>query len=473
MSFVSSSFALLFVVALAVRLLARRRGRFFVPAILALSWTFYAWHVPHYLVLIVVSTLVDYLAARGLGALPPVRTRVRRLLLAASIAVNLGLLGTFKYAGFLTESVLWIVGGGSGQFSIPDLVLPIGISFYTFQSMSYTLDVYRGRLQAETSFLKVATYVAFFPQLVAGPIVRAADFLYQLDRRRRIRARVWAEGGYLILRGLFLKVVLADNLAWIVNDHWATASGDTGVPGLSLAILVFFAGQLFCDFAGYSSIARGIAYLLGFRLPVNFNAPHIARSFSEFWRRWHITLSTWMRDYLYIPLGGNRRGRARAYVNLFLVMLISGLWHGAAWTFVAWGALHGAAVAVERVVGMNRGDRPAWATAIWAVGVQLTWILSMGWFRADGFREGNRMIARSLVDLADLGRTGLYQFWDLTDMTLGWVLVGLMAILHLRTALVPRLGALTAWEKATVSGAMLASVLIFYTSSEQFIYFQF
>ena len=473
MNFVSFSFAVLFAAALLLRLTVDRRKTSFVLVLLGLSWMFYAWHVPAYLVLIVTSTLVDYVAALGIASLRPERRHRRRLLLVTSISVNLGLLGYFKYAGFLAESFLWLTGSASGEFSVPAIVLPIGISFYTFQSMSYTIDVYQGRLEAEANFVKLATYIAFFPQLVAGPIVRATDFLYQFDRRRRVCAQVWAEGSYLIVRGLFLKVVLADNLAWIVNGIWATAAGDEVVPGLSFAALTLFAGQLFCDFSGYSSIARGIAYLLGFRLPVNFDAPYAARSFSEFWRRWHITLSSWMRDYLYIPLGGNRKGKARAFVNLFLVMLISGLWHGAAWTFVAWGALHGLAVAVERLAGMNRGDRSRWTTAIWAVMVQLTWIVSMGWFRAEGFQEGNRMIGRALVDISLLWRDGLHEFWQLTDLTLGWCLVFVVAFLHLRTALAPRIGPLRDWEKAFGAGCMLACVLIFYTSGEQFIYFQF
>ncbi|MDA8016567.1 MAG: MBOAT family protein [Thermoanaerobaculia bacterium] len=473
MNFVSFSFVALFAVALLLRLTAKRRSGFFLLALLALSWTFYAWHVPSYLVLISVSTLVDYCAARGIEAVPPDRNRARRLLLLASIGVNVGLLGFFKYAGFLAETTRHLVGGSDDAFSIPDIVLPIGISFYTFQSMSYTIDVYRGKLKAEKSFLRVATYVAFFPQLVAGPIVRATDFLYQFDRRRSIRARVWSQGAYLVIRGLFLKVILADHLGWVVDKHWDRAAGEEAVPGLSLALLVFFAGQLFCDFAGYSSIARGLAYFLGFRLPVNFDAPYLARSFTEFWRRWHITLSSWMKDYLYIPLGGNRRGRLRAYGNLFLVMLISGLWHGAAWTFVAWGALHGLAVALERMIGMNRAERPLWLAAPWAIVVQLTWIFSMGWFRAEGFEAGNRMIVRALADLADLGRTGLYQAFQLTDMSLGWFLIAFVAVFHLRAWLAPHVGKLTAWEKVMAAGAMLAAVLSFNITGQQFIYFQF
>ena len=477
MSFVSASFAILYGVALLLRFGFYRTRPPFIVALLVLSWVFYAWHVPGYLLLIVASTLVDYSAARILSRLPASRKQARRRVLIASLAVNLGLLGWFKYAGFLAETSLRLAAllGVSLQVPAPvaETVLPIGISFYTFQSMSYTLDVYRGRLEAKKSFLEVACYIAFFPQLVAGPIVRATEFLYQLERRRKVRWRVLSEGFYLIVRGLFLKMVVADNLGRIVDAHWTAAAGAGPEGALAPAVLVFFAGQLFCDFAGYSSIARGLAYTLGFRLPVNFDAPYVAATFREFWRRWHITLSSWMRDYLYIPLGGNRRGPPRAHLNLFVVMLISGLWHGAAWTFVIWGAVHGLAVAVERLLRIDRRTSGRWVLVPWAVVVQSTWVLSMGLFRAESLSEGWRIIDNALGTVAGLG--GLATPETQGDVVFGcWMLLP-VALLHLRALASQSFGlpAPSAWEKALVSGAMIAALLTLYTTSRQFIYFQF
>ncbi|NIV30432.1 MAG: hypothetical protein GWN58_13325, partial [Anaerolineae bacterium] len=264
-------------------------------------------------------------------------------------------------------------------------------------------DVYRGRIRPEPSFLRLACYIAFFPQLVAGPIVRAADFLYQFNRSRRFHARVFLEGAYLILRGLFLKMVVADNLGVIVDQHWAQGSAQ-GQGALALALLVFFACQLFCDFAGYVDIARGVAYQLGFRLPVNFNAPYIASSFSDFWRRWHMTLSRWMRDYVYIPLGGSRKRQPRVYVNLMGVMLISGLWHGANWTFVAWGGMLGLALVIERFVGLS-GPGRTWPVVLsWFVVVQITWILSMALFRSPSIGAGWVLMTNALSGLLSVPR---------------------------------------------------------------------
>jgi alginate O-acetyltransferase complex protein AlgI len=474
MSFISYAFVGLYLVALLVRwglpqLLknsGQAQGRVQVTALLVLSWLFYAWHVPWYILLILASTLVDYLAARRISAAPD-RPVQRRAILAVSLITNLGLLGYFKYAGLLVTTANAVAHGG---WSVPDILLPIGISFYTFQSMSYTVDVYRGHIEPERDFLRLACYIAFFPQLVAGPIVRAADFLYQLDRRRHFHAQVFAEGAYLILRGLFLKMVLADNLGTIIDQHWALASTE-GQGALALALLVFFACQLFCDFAGYVDIARGVAYQLGFRLPVNFNAPYIATSFSGFWRRWHITLSQWMRDYLYLPLGGNRKGRGRVYVNLLLVMLISGLWHGANWTFVAWGGLLGLALAIERIFGLARAGKSLPVTLGWFVVVQLTWILSMGLFRSAEIGEGRVLMENALSGLLTVpaypGTEGM--------IVLGWWLTLPVWLLHGRTWLAER-----SWpgppgprERAIYAGAMLAALIMLYNRSAQFIYFQF
>ncbi len=218
----------------------------------------------------------------------------------------------------------------------------MGISFYTFQTLSYTIDVYRGELAPVRSFWQFILFISFFPQLVAGPIVRASEFLPQMARPRRLRLRVFYEGVWLVIGGLFLKMVCADNLAAYVDEHWHRGSAAGGDATMSLWLGVMFSGQIFADFCGYSTIARGLGYLLGYRFPLNFDAPYIAATFKNFWERWHITLSRWLRDYLYVPLGGNRGSRARTYVNLLTVMLLGGLWHGAAYTYIVWGAIHGA-----------------------------------------------------------------------------------------------------------------------------------
>jgi len=472
-SFVSVSFAALYIVAVVLRATTRTTNAAYVAGLLVLSWIFYAWHVPWYIVLLLFSTSLDYVAARLIAATPPSAVRTRRALLVTSVAMNLGLLGYFKYAGFLLESFAEL--SGRSNFTIPEIVLPIGISFYTFQSMSYTVDVYRGDIPVEKSLLRLACYISFFPQLVAGPIVRASTFLYQFERRRRLCWRVFAEGAYLIIRGLFLKVVVADNLGQIVDAHWGKAAAGEAPPMVALSVLVFFAGQLYCDFAGYTDIARGLGYQLGFRLPINFNAPYLAATFTDFWRRWHITLSTWFRDYLYIPLGGNRQGRARAYVNLILVMLVAGLWHGANWTFVLWGALHGTAIALERALGFARGPRTRLASIVWYPLVQMTWILSLGMFRAADAAQGGRVIRNAIAGLAALPTAGIAVPSGHGLITMGWWFTLPVVALHVRALLTERWGVRppSTYEKVIYAGAMVAAILTLYTTTRQFIYFQF
>jgi alginate O-acetyltransferase complex protein AlgI len=471
-SFVSAAFAILYVVALALRAATRTASPVYVVGLLMLSWVFYAWHVPWYLALLVFVIGVAHVAARLIAATPTSSARTRLGLLVGSLAINLGLLGYFKYAGFLLESFAEL--SGRSNFTAPEIVLPIGISFFTFQAMSYTVDVYRGDIAAETSFLRLACYISFFPQLVAGPIVRAGTFLYQFERRRRLCWRVFAEGTYLIIRGLFLKVVVADNLGQIVDAHWGKAVAGDAPPLVALSVLVFFACQLYCDFAGYTDIARGLAYQLGFRLPINFNAPYLAATFTDFWRRWHITLSTWFRDYVYVPLGGNRHGRARAYSNLLLVMLVAGLWHGARWTFVIWGAVHGLAVAVERALGFARGPRTSLVVLVWFLVVQLTWIFSMGMFRAADAAQGWRIICNALSGIV-APTAGITASASEGLISWGWWLTLPVAALHARALLTERqvFGPPAVYERTVYAGAMLAAILALYPTTRQFIYFQF
>ena len=270
--------------------------------------------------------------------------------LVVSLSVNLGLLGFFKYGTFLLDNFITFseLLGIPFTPAKPDIILPVGISFYTFQTLSYTLDIYFRKSRPWSSFLDYALFVTFFPQLVAGPIVRSSEFLPQCLTPRRATLERFSWGLILLVSGLFQKIVVADGLlAPIVEKVY-----DTGMVPDTLSAwcgTLAFSGQIFCDFAGYSSCAIGVAMCLGFKIPDNFRSPYAAIGFSDFWGRWHISLSSWLRDYLYIPLGGNRKGAAGTYINLMLTMLIGGLWHGASWTFVFWGGLHGLYLAVERM----------------------------------------------------------------------------------------------------------------------------
>ena len=317
--------------------LALRSSRLRLPLLLGASYVFYGWWNPLYLVLIIYSTLVDYLAVLGMS-----RGGRKKAWLVLSLLNNLFLLGFFKYGGFVVENLnegLVLLGPG-WLLPEPDVLLPVGISFYTFQSMSYTIDYWRGKLEVEPSFIRFAAFVALFPQLVAGPIERASSLLPQLKKAPRITARDAGEGLSLFVVGLFKKVALANYLALYVDRVYANPVGSSSWA--LLCATFFFAWQIYFDFSGYTDMARGIARMLGIRLMVNFNNPYLAVDLGDFWRRWHISLSTWFRDYVYIPLGGSRGTRARTMVAIALTMVISGLWHGAAWTFVAWGALHAA-----------------------------------------------------------------------------------------------------------------------------------
>ena len=324
--------------------------------LLVASYVFYgAWNPP-FVLLLLFSSVIDYWAARRMAASEDQRTR--RAFLMVSLVGNLGLLGFFKYGEFLLENFVALAGklGIDWHPAAPDIVLPVGISFYTFQTLSYTIDVYRRDLKPVKSFLDFAVFVSFFPQLVAGPIVRAADFLYQLERERFIEARALGWGLFLMTLGLFEKMVLADGMLADTADAVFGAMGPTSQLDSWLGTIAF-AGQIFCDFAGYSICAIGLSLCFGFHLVDNFRFPYAAVGLRDFWRRWHISLSTWLRDYLYIPLGGNRRRTAFA---LMATMVLGGLWHGASWNFVVWGTLHGLYLVIERRLGRAFGQK-AWA----------------------------------------------------------------------------------------------------------------
>lgn len=323
--------------------LALQKTPFRLHWLLVASYFFYAWWNPLYLLLIVYSTLLDFYVVILME-----RSSRKLFWLMVSIINNLFLLGFFKYAQFITDNANYLLVhlGITVALPAPDVLLPVGISFYTFQSMSYTIDFYRGKIDRETSVVRFAAFVSLFPQLVAGPIERASALLPQLRSFPGITRTDTTDGLSLFLVGFFKKVALADYLSQLVDPVYANPSQQDAT---SLVFATFaFAWQIYFDFSGYTDMARGVARMMGIRLMINFNHPYLATSFGDFWSRWHISLSTWFRDYLYIPLGGNQRGSLITYRNLFLTMVISGLWHGAAWTFVIWGAIHAVAVMVTR-----------------------------------------------------------------------------------------------------------------------------
>src|SRR3954454_23014989 len=360
-----------------------RHQRVWRAWILLASYVFYAWWDWRFVFLLAASTVVNHVLAvaidrsHGIGR--------RKSFLALAIAFDLGLLAYFKYANFFLSSADNLLGTAW----IAHVVLPVGVSFYTFMAISYVVDTYRGEL-VPASFFRFAVFQAFFPHLVAGPIVRASELLPQLETPRDPRRVDTSRAFFLIVSGLFLKVVIANHLAThIVDDVFAAPNRHS-----SLEVLVGIYGyavEIFADFCGYTNIAIGVALLLGFEFPQNFSSPYSAVSLQDFWRRWHMTLSRWLRDYLYIPLGGNRKGRLTTYRNLMLTMLLGGLWHGAAWTFVVWGALHGGGLAWERFLRDRRAARgrpePTGAGRRIAGRLLTFHFVFLGWifFRADSF----------------------------------------------------------------------------------------
>jgi alginate O-acetyltransferase complex protein AlgI len=352
---------------------ATRGTRFCVYWLFTASHVFYAWWNPVYLLLLFSTTFIDWLIVIYMK-----RSRRPKLWLVFSLISNFGFLGFFKYTNFMVANLdavlVWL--GVAWHIPDPGIVLPIGISFHTFQSMSYTIDAYYGVVETERSFIRFAAFVSFFPQLVAGPIERARNLLGQMYGKRAITSLHITEGLSLFLVGLFKKVAIADYLSRYVDQVYATPELFNS-PALALATFAF-AWQIYCDFSGYTDMARGLARLMGFNLMLNFNNPYLAASLGEFWQRWHISLSTWFRDYVYIPLGGNRGGQVRTYANMFVTMVISGVWHGAAWTFILWGFLHAVGRLFTRELERSRFYRqrvPALVKQLLVFGfVCLTWV---------------------------------------------------------------------------------------------------
>lgn len=347
MIFTSFSFIMFFLLVFTLYWVIRSR-EWRLHLLLAASAVFYGWWDWRFLGLIALVIGVSWLVANRLAAKPNDRLWRKRWL-TFGVAVALGVLGFFKYTGFFAESLAELLGSVGLHADMPTLriILPVGISFYVFQAISYQVDVYRRHLPAEPRLTRVALYIAFFPQLVAGPIVRAASFFPQMERNKRLSRRSLVVGVRAFVIGLTYKALIADNLAPLVDQVFSHPSA-FGAGAIALATLAFGA-QIYFDFAGYSMMAIGIARLFGYHIPRNFNYPYASTSITEFWRRWHISLSSWLRDYLFIPMGGSRVGKLAYYRNLMATMVLGGLWHGAAWTFVIWGALQGVALVTHKL----------------------------------------------------------------------------------------------------------------------------
>ncbi len=436
--------------------------------LLAGSLFFYAWWYPPFVLLIGVNGLVDFVAGGRIAATRDLARRRRWL--AASVVVNLGMLATFKYANFFLGSLTsWLGTAPAPHLSV---ILPIGISFYTFQSLSYTIDIHRGQLAPVRSLRDYFLFISFFPQLVAGPIVRASELLPQLVRPIRLRASDLGAGLWLFLVGLLKKLVIAGSLAPVVELYFLP---DREISAAQAWVGAFaFAGQIYGDFSGYTDMARGLARMLGFELPINFRLPYLARGFSDFWRRWHVSLSRWLRDYLYVSLGGNRGGRARTLRNLLLTMLLGGLWHGAAWTFVVWGLLHGIFLVAERIWSAAVDRSPALSR------------LSRESRLYDALARGGTLLAvvAAWVPFRATSLDHALDYWSRMFGGLPWPHPGLgltLLILPVLTHLLPALaGSLErrGWLgdprlRIAAAPVLLWAVVVFGGLGGEFIYFQF
>ena len=471
-----------------VYLLVRKNNQLMNLWLMIASYTFYGWWNPWYLLLLFGTSAIDYLMV----VLMERRQSTRKVWLIISLVSNFGFLAYFKYSGFITDNLNALLARAGFSYALPDpafypnamlhffgapddwlfktVILPIGISFHTFQSMSYTIDAYRGTIQTERSFVRFLTFVSFFPQLVAGPIERASNLLPQLQRTPPIRRQDIMDGLSLFLVGFFKKVALADYLAKYVDPIYASPD-KFDAPALILAT-VAFGWQIYFDFSGYTDMARGIARVMGFHLMLNFNNPYAATGLGDFWARWHISLSTWFKDYLYFPLGGSRHGTLLTYRNMFLTMVISGVWHGADWTFVIWGALHALGRCLTRELEQTAFYKervPTLVKQAWVfVFVTFTWIFfrSQGDFEHSGLENAWLVISRIFTAA-----------W--TDPRCPVLMVALVLAVWLYQLLYTsrlRLAGFLAWSPVRVglAAAMIAYLaIVAQPSTKAFIYFQF
>lgn len=433
--------------------------------ILVSSYLFYGWWDWRFLSLIAISSVVDFVAAKRIFQTDD--RRRKRIWLGVSLVLNLGMLGVFKYYNFFVSEFQEALSsfGFTGDSWTLSIILPVGISFYTFQTLSYTLDVYKGKMKPTDSLLQFAAYVSFFPQLVAGPIERASHLLPQFSVLRAFDYQRAMAGTRLIVWGLFKKIVIADSLAPIVNEIFQNYTELSG-PTLALGS-VLFAFQIYGDFSGYSDIAIGTARLLGFDLMSNFKFPYFARNIGEFWRRWHISLSSWFRDYLYIPLGGSKVNKATQIRNIFAIFLVSGLWHGANWTFIAWGGLHAILFLPAFLFGTNRkytaNDSSGYSIRDW-FGVLTTFIfVCLGWifFRAESITQAIDYIG-GMTPSTSLNHLE-YLLFPVVLVLLEWPIRNDEKLDELN------LGKF----ELPILGFLLAAIIVFRDVATDFIYFQF
>ena len=452
--------------------------------LLLASYYFYAAWRPPYLLLLLATQAIDYYVALRIDRTAS-RNR-KRAWLALSLTSNLGVLFLFKYLSFFATTAASLAAMFDVPATLPvlKLVLPLGISFYVFQSLSYTIDVYWGVQKVEERFTRLSLFVTFFPQLVAGPIERSTSLMPQFDRHNDFRYDRVASGLKLMAWGFFKKLVIADRISPYVNTVYNDPSHHHGIAVLLATYL--FAMQIYCDFSAYSDIAIGAARVLGYDLMRNFRRPYLARSVREFWSRWHISLSTWFRDYLYIPLGGNRVSRQRVYLNLFIVFLVSGLWHGANWTFVVWGVLHGTYVILGLLTAKAR--ERAWQT-LGAIARNRTLRIAVAWFstmtlvlfawiffRANNLRDSVTIISNLFDFHGGGGFESIIGGTDLLIAALAIVVLEAVQYVHEKNgAFMPLFDARPSWQRWAVYYGLVLVILLFgeYTRPQEFIYFQF
>jgi len=430
------------------------------------SFFFYGWWDWRFVFLLLFTGLIDYFAAIGITCFP----KYKKLLLISSLLSNIGTLSLFKYSGFISKNIDQLLGTSlNSQINTFFLIIPVGISFYTFQSMSYTIDVYKGKFKPTKNIFQFFAYLSMFPQLVAGPIVRAKDMLPQLiGQRQPLKEDCW-EGFRFIVKGCFKKMVIADNLAPIVVNAFNN-SIVLESSAFWWGAVIAFAFQIYCDFSGYSDIACGLARWMGYSFPDNFNHPYTSTSLREFWSRWHISLSTWFRDYVYIPLGGNKKNKCRSHINMWITMVISGLWHGAAWTYVMWGVFHALFLSIERILKWptQKFSNQFIRFLAWMF-VTLEILVAWVFFRANSVQHA--------LDILKV------MFTFKGNWSLGWGLNGSIFVLIIifreimvYTGIEKRVklrGSIGAFAEMLLYAILIALIIFFRGNGSEFIYFQF
>lgn len=490
MAFNSIKFLVFYTIVVFLFFAMRHRFRWFLLLIASLFF-YMSWN-PHYVVLILFSGVIDYWVSRQMGKRET--TKERKPFLLISLFTNLGLLFSFKYFNFINDNARAVFEYMGMEYLVPhlDVLLPVGISFYTFQTMSYSLEVFWGRMKPEKHFGVYMLYVSYFPQLVAGPIERPQNLLHQLNRKVSFNAPLAISGLKLMAWGMFKKVMIADRVSLMV-DYVYNSPGEHGAPAYILATILF-AVQIYCDFSGYSDIAIGAARVMGVDLMRNFRSPYFSKNISEFWRRWHISLSSWFRDYVYIPLGGNRVVKWRWYYNLFITFLLSGIWHGANWTFVIWGGLHGIYLMFavmsqdwrDKAMALLRIERKS--TLDSAIQISTTFVLvCIGWvfFRANHVGDAFTILGGMGSGLSGFFGPEIKQLYaplvgaGFSEMVLAIIsiiiMIGVDILQGLPTGVNGVLYERPRWQRWGVYYALIGCMIFFgaYYTSVQFIYFQF